>query len=105
MLPGTKSTVHDLAWFHASGLVDAVRDSSATILGICGGYQMLGTRIVDDVESGAGLAHGMTVADWRGITGKPANADVAIDGDATKFLDRFVERVGGLAAARVGVAR
>ena len=54
VLPGTKSTVHDLAWFHASGLVDAVRESSATILGICGGYQMLGTRIVDDVESTAG---------------------------------------------------
>ena len=54
VLPGTKSTVDDLAWLHAAGLVDAIRDSSATILGICGGYQMLGTRIVDDVESRAG---------------------------------------------------
>ena len=54
VLPGTKSTVDDLAWLHASGLVEAIRDSSATILGVCGGYQMLGTRIVDDVESRAG---------------------------------------------------
>ena len=50
-----------------------------------------------DVETGANLAHGMTVADWRGLTGKPANADVAVDADAEAFLDRFVDRVGGLA--------
>ena len=47
----------------------------------------------------------MTVADWRGLTGKPANLDVAIEGDADPFLDRFIERVGGLAASRAGVAR
>ena len=59
VLPGTKSTVHDLRWFRSSGLAGAVRDSSATILGICGGYQMLGTRIIDDVESGAGEVEGL----------------------------------------------
>jgi len=54
VLPGTKSTVADLAWFETTGLAVAVRDSSATVLGICGGYQMMGRRIVDDVESRAG---------------------------------------------------
>lgn len=54
VLPGTKSTVDDLEWFRASGLDVAVRDSSATVLGICGGYQMMGERIVDEVESRAG---------------------------------------------------
>jgi purine nucleosidase len=58
-----------------------------------------------DVEAGPGLAHGMTVADWRGITGKPANLDVALEADAGTFLDRFVERVGDLAAQRARVAR
>jgi len=58
-----------------------------------------------DVESGAGLGHGMTVADWRGLTRKPANLDVAIDGDAGAFIERFIERVGNLAAARAAVAR
>jgi purine nucleosidase len=58
-----------------------------------------------DVETGAGLAHGMTVADWRGLTGKPANLDVAVEADAGAFLDRFVERVGGLAARLAPVAR
>jgi purine nucleosidase len=58
-----------------------------------------------DVEAGPGLAHGMTVADWRGLTGKPPNLDVAIKGDGEAFLDRFIERVGDLAAARAAVAR
>jgi len=53
-----------------------------------------------DVERGPGLAHGMTVADRRRTTGRAPNVDVAIEGDAAAFLDRLVERVGGLAAAR-----
>ncbi len=53
-----------------------------------------------DVEAGPGLAHGMTVADWRGLTGRPPNVDVAIEGDASGFLDRLVERVGAFAALR-----
>jgi adenosylcobyric acid synthase len=59
VLPGTKSTVADLAWLRAGGLDDAIRDSSATVLGICGGYQMMGTRIVDDVEARAGEVEGL----------------------------------------------
>jgi purine nucleosidase len=64
-----------------------------------------GQAVAVDVESGAGLAHGMTVADWRGLTRKPANLDVAIDGNASAFIDRFIERVGNLAASRAAVAR
>ena len=58
-----------------------------------------------DVETGSGLAHGMTVADWRGLTRRPANVDVAVEGDAPGFIERFVDRVGGLAARRAGVTR
>ena len=50
-----------------------------------------------DVEAGPGLAHGMTVADWRGLTGRPSNLAVAVEADAATFLDRFVDRVGELA--------
>ena len=57
-----------------------------------------------DVEAGPGLAHGMTVADWRGLTGRAPNADVAIDGDAPKFLGRFIDRVGRLVTSPPGVA-
>ena len=51
-----------------------------------------------DVEAGPGLAHGMTVADWRRLTGRPPNVEVGTSGDATAVLDRRVDRVGGLAA-------
>jgi purine nucleosidase len=50
-----------------------------------------------DVETGPGLAQGMTVADWRGITGRAPNVEVATAGDAAAFVDRLIERVGGLA--------
>jgi purine nucleosidase len=58
-----------------------------------------------DVETGPGLAHGMTVADWRGLTGRAPNLDVAIEADAETFFGRFIDRVGRLAAERSGVAR
>jgi purine nucleosidase len=53
-----------------------------------------------DVELGGTLTTGETVTDWRRLWGKPANVEVAVEADAAAFLDRFVERVGGLAAAR-----
>jgi purine nucleosidase len=58
-----------------------------------------------DIETGAGLAHGMTVADWRGLTRREPNLAVAVEADGEAFIDRFVERVGGFAANRAGVAR
>jgi len=58
-----------------------------------------------EVETGRGPAHAMTVTDWRGLTGKPPNLDVAIGGDAQAFLRLLVGRIGGLAADRSGVAR
>lgn len=53
-----------------------------------------------DVELAGTLTTGTTVADWRGVWGRPPNVDVATDADAEEFLRRFVERVGRLAAAR-----
>jgi len=59
VLPGTKATVHDLAWLRERCLDHAIAGSGARVLGICGGYQMLGTVIVDDIESGAGRVAGL----------------------------------------------
>ncbi len=50
ILPGTKSTVADLKWLRAAGWEDLLarhRRAGGWVLGICGGYQMLGRRIVD----------------------------------------------------------
>ena len=58
-----------------------------------------------DVETRGELTSGMTVADRRGLTGKPANLDVAISADVPAFMDRLIERVGGLAADHSNVSR
>jgi purine nucleosidase len=58
-----------------------------------------------DVETGSGPAHAMTVTDWRGLTKQPANLDVVVEGRADTFLRLLVDRLGGLAAERSGVAR
>ncbi len=55
-----------------------------------------------DVEAGPGLAHGMTIADWRGLLGRPANVAVAVTADAEAFLERLVTRLGALAATAGG---
>jgi adenosylcobyric acid synthase len=62
VLPGSRATVADLGWLHARGLAaEIVRQARAgrPVLGICGGYQMLGREILDDVESCAGLVEGL----------------------------------------------
>jgi adenosylcobyric acid synthase len=64
VVPGTKATVSDLAWLRASGLDQALvarARRALPTLGICGGYQLLGERIVDHVESDAGEVAGLGV--------------------------------------------
>ena len=48
ILPGTKSTLADLHWLHQKGLAEAIlraHREGKTVLGICGGYQMMGQTI------------------------------------------------------------
>ncbi|MDA8375348.1 MAG: cobyric acid synthase [Actinomycetota bacterium] len=62
VIPGTKATVDDLGWLHKSGLAEALerhRSGGGCVLGICGGYQMLGSVIRDAVESAAGEVPGL----------------------------------------------
>nr|WP_325184259.1 cobyric acid synthase [uncultured Oscillibacter sp.] len=50
ILPGTKSTMEDLLWMRQNGLEAAVLKLAAAgvpVLGICGGYQMLGEHLSD----------------------------------------------------------
>ncbi len=62
VLPGTRSTVADLAWMRERGLDLALSRRAAqhrSVLGVCGGLQMLGHTIDDDVESRAGTVAGL----------------------------------------------
>jgi purine nucleosidase len=58
-----------------------------------------------DVETRGEITAGMTVADRRHLTGRPPNLDVAFSADVASFMDRLIERVGGLAADHPDVAR
>lgn len=51
ILPGTKNTLQDLLWLRRSGLAEEVLSlakQGIPVIGICGGYQMLGKFIVDN---------------------------------------------------------
>jgi adenosylcobyric acid synthase len=61
IIPGTKSTLADLAWLWQRGLAMFIRQCAqkgSAVLGICGGYQMLGERVSDPsgFEAHAGTA-------------------------------------------------
>lgn len=58
VLPGTRATIADLAWLRARGMDRAILEHAAAgrpVLGICGGFQMLGQR-VDDPDGVEGEA-------------------------------------------------
>ncbi|MEU0787843.1 cobyric acid synthase [Streptomyces sp. NPDC006173] len=62
VVPGTRGTVKALAWLRERGLADAIARRAAEgrpVLGICGGFQLLGEHIEDEVESRAGQVDGL----------------------------------------------
>lgn len=62
IIPGTKATVEDLERLRSAGLDRALAaraERGAPILGICGGYQLLGERIDDEIESRRGSVAGL----------------------------------------------
>lgn len=66
VLPGTRNTTSDLRWLHESGLAAAIKgkvDEGVFVIGICGGYQMLGEEVVDteSVESGEREMEGLSL--------------------------------------------
>ena len=65
-IPGSKATVADLTYLRETGLADAVTSlvhAGTPVIGLCGGYQMLGRRILDPlgVESAESITRGLGV--------------------------------------------
>lgn len=93
IIPGSKSTTDDLAWLRSSGLAEAIGDAAkagVAVVGVCGGYQMLGRRIEDplgvegrDVD-GLGLLDTVTVFELEKrtvrATGKLTGAGLGVEG-------------------------
>ena len=73
LLPGTKSTIADLQWLRQCGLEAAIQKATAAgtlLIGICGGYQMLGTSVSDpDQVEAAGVTYiaGMGLLDMHTV--------------------------------------
>jgi adenosylcobyric acid synthase len=67
IIPGTKNTIDDLAVMFRTGTdreIRLARDRDLPIIGICGGYQMLGKTLIDDgYESDAGIYDGLGLLD------------------------------------------
>ena len=81
ILPGSKQTLNDLEWLHSRGLAAELREHHARrrgIVGICGGFQMLGLRIDDPhgvendgascTREGLGLLSATTVLNTEKVT-------------------------------------
>ncbi|MGI6178002.1 MAG: cobyric acid synthase [Eubacterium sp.] len=73
IIPGTKSTIADLMWLRQSGLEAAIKKAASRgtlIFGVCGGYQMLGKKILDpDLVEAAGITEtdGMGLLDMTTV--------------------------------------
>ncbi|MGC9176778.1 MAG: cobyric acid synthase, partial [Thermoplasmata archaeon] len=68
IIPGTKLTVQDLFFIRKEGFEDKINElykEGAKIIGICGGYQMLGKYIIDNFETKSGKINGLGILDSR----------------------------------------
>ncbi|RLF20991.1 MAG: cobyric acid synthase CobQ [Thermoprotei archaeon] len=50
VIPGSKNTISDLEWLNEVGLADAIVNlaGKTLVMGVCAGYQMLGSKVVDE---------------------------------------------------------
>ncbi len=117
VLPGTRATLEDLAWLRSRGLDRAVLDHAAAgkpVLGICGGFQMLGRRILDPagVEgvagadvAGLGLLDVTTTFKADKVLRLPVGSALGADAHGYEIHHGRITRHGGeefLGGARAG---
>lgn len=76
IIPGTKNTISDLEWMKSNGIASKIISlkGKVPILGLCGGYQMMGRKLSDPdgVEGGVYKTEGLGLFDsetvWDGET-------------------------------------
>lgn len=97
ILPGTKSTIGDLLWLRQNGLEAAVLKLAAAgvpVLGVCGGYQLLGEAVHDR----SGVEHGPG-GSVRGMGLLPVETTFLPEKSRTRVGARVL--AGSLAGARI----
>lgn len=96
IIPGTKSTIGDLQHLEQSGLAARLRAYQGFVFGICGGYQMLGSQLIDEegvdfqpgtIKEGLGLLPCITrfqaqkaVSQVQAVGCHPLTAEMAVAG-------------------------
>ncbi|WP_128905335.1 cobyric acid synthase [Halorubrum amylolyticum] len=93
VLPGSKNTVDDLLALREAGVDEAIRRFEGPIVGICGGYQILGERITGAEIEGTG-----SVSTVEGVGVLPVETRFSPD-KRVERVTRTVEGVGPLAGA------
>ena len=99
VIPGTKNTMADLAWMRQGGIEGAVKklaDAGKPVIGICGGYQMLGS-VLRDPE---GVEHG---GEMRGMELLPVDT-VFRDGKVRTRVSGTVAPLSGFYSCLTGAA-
>jgi adenosylcobyric acid synthase len=99
ILPGTKSTIADLSWLREQGLVAPIKRLAAggtAVFGVCGGYQMLGGRMVDAEGSEGG-------GDTAGLGLLPVQTEFAAEKHRSRVSARVLP-VGGTLGRLAGTA-
>jgi adenosylcobyric acid synthase len=110
ILPGTKATIADLTFFRAQGWdidIAAHVRRGGHVLGICGGYQMLGNRVADPdgVEGPPGEVNGLGLLDLETVligdkVLKPVSGQLSKSGAPFEGYEMHVGRTSGPALAR-----
>ena len=109
ILPGSKSTIADLAALRAAGFdvdIAAHLRRGGQVLGLCGGYQMLGRSIADPagVEGAAGQVAGLGLLDVETVLGGDKRlvpvAGVSADGAPLRGYEMHLGTTAGPGRAR-----
>lgn len=82
ILPGTKNTRADLQWLHKTGWAHAIQAyhrNGGHVLGICGGYQILGKSVhdPDGLEGEPGNTHGLGLLPVETVLAAPKTTTLA----------------------------
>jgi len=93
VLPGSKNTVDDLLALRDAGFDDALRGFAGPIVGLCGGYQILGERLTNAEVEGTGAR-----SEVEGVGVLPVETRFATD-KRVERVTRSVDGVGPLAGA------
>jgi len=93
VLPGTKNTVDDLHALREAGMAERLRNFGGPVVGLCGGYQMLGERVTNASLEGTG---GESVV--RGLGLLPVETRFRAD-KRVERVTRQLDGVGPLAGA------